>query len=649
MRRYLLHCGFAQLLVTVLACSISRAAVPDAIVGDVFELDYYGVNAAGIAAFSLGVIACNVGDAGLDWDGSTNRHPVFAQNMYRLRANRFEQIGMSWLKHGFFADPGELCSPPGSCQPDPMGKHLGPGCADTYTALMNGSPGLMGPRSQVNAHTGDFPIPVIAPPPPPVVGRRLQVHRDDINPALNVGAVYFVEAQIVAPDDAAAQQDDNNAAYRRLIIAGTNFFPTFALDGETIREEPAIRAWKMTDPTVVETAVRVPGEGLFILAARAEDLGNGRWSYEYAMQNLNSDRSARSFSLPIDPLANVTNIGFHDVNYHSGEPFDPTDWTGQVAGSLISWSTLSFDQNPNANALRWSTLYNLRFEADRPPVATMVRLDLFKPGALGFVTAPTIGPQHPPPDCNGNGLPDGCDLDCGMAGGDCDLPGCGLAADMDGNSVPDECDPDCNANDLPDGFDVGAGGSSTDCNANTVPDDCEADADGDALPDECDNCPLDPDNDADGDGICANVDPCPLETVDDADGDGVCAPDDQCANDPDKVTPGVCGCGIADADADNDGTFDCFDECPLDPLKTQPGACGCGVGEADSDADTVPNCFDVCAGDDDRIDLDHNGTPDCTQSIPTVSVWGLVVLALLLLVAAKCQALETRSCLAHRG
>lgn len=648
MRHRALRCGYLLLLLSLLGTRPVQAAVPDVITGDLYEISYFGFNASGIGAFALGTIACNIGDAGVEWVGTTNRHPVIAQNMYRLRANRFEQVGMSWLKHSFFAESGGLCSPVGSCIPDPQGLTLGPHCADAYTAVLNGSPGILGPRSQVNAHTGEFPYPFIAVPPQIMVGRRLQVHRDDFDPSMNAGAVYFVEGQYVTPDDAAAEQDDNNASYRRMQITGTIFFPVFTFDGETVREEPAIRAWKQNDPSVVETDVRVPGEGLFILAARAADLGNGTWEYEYAMHNLNSDRSARSFALPVDPDASVTQIGFHDVNYHSGEPFDGTDWPGSAAAGVISWSTLTYAENENANALRWGSLYNFRFVADRPPVASKVRIDLFKPGALSAVTADTIGPQHPPPDCDGNGVADACELDCGIAGGECDLPGCGQSTDMDGNSIPDECDPDCNTNGLPDGFDIN-GGMSLDCNSNTIPDECEVDADGDALPDECDTCPLDADNDQDGDGLCAESDPCPQDPDNDLDSDGVCAPQDQCPLDPEKIAPGICGCGTSDIDFDGDGAADCIDACPLDANKTSPGLCGCGVSDTDSDADTVADCDDVCPDTDDRIDLDHNSVPDCLQSIPTMSSWGLLILALLLLVAAKTHSPEACPCPARRG
>jgi len=45
-------------------------------------------------------------------------------------------------------------------------------------------------------------------------------------------------------------------------------------------------------------------------------------------------------------------------------------------------------------------------------------------------------------DCNGNGIQDECDIDCGPAAGPCDLPGCAQSADCNGNGVPDECDPE---------------------------------------------------------------------------------------------------------------------------------------------------------------------------------------------------------------
>jgi hypothetical protein len=62
-------------------------------------------------------------------------------------------------------------------------------------------------------------------------------------------------------------------------------------------------------------------------------------------------------------------------------------------------------------------------------------------------------------DCNGNGIPDECDLDCGEPGGPCDVPGCGQSDDCQPNEIPDECDV--------------AEGTSADNNGNGIPDECE--------------------------------------------------------------------------------------------------------------------------------------------------------------------------------
>jgi len=84
-------------------------------------------------------------------------------------------------------------------------------------------------------------------------------------------------------------------------------------------------------------------------------------------------------------------------------------------------------------------------------------------------------------------------------------------------------------------------------------------------------------------------------------------------------------------DADGDGLRDECDECPNDAAKIQAGICGCNVDDnADGDGDGVPDCSDECPGVDDAV-----FAPGCGDAIPTVSGWGLIVLALLLLTGAK--------------
>ncbi len=125
---------------------------------------------------------------------------------------------------------------------------------------------------------------------------------------------------------------------------------------------------------------------------------------------------------------------------------------------------------------------------------------------------------------------------------------------------------DCNSNGVDDVDEL----ADNDCNDNGIPDECDSDSDGDGVPDDCDLC----------------------------DGE-----DD-----------------LRDTDAD--GTTDCLDECPTDASKVEPGDCGCNNEESadcgievcadgDDDFDGVCNSEDVCPGQDDLLDLDGGGTPDC--------------------------------------
>ena len=107
----------------------------------------------------------------------------------------------------------------------------------------------------------------------------------------------------------------------------------------------------------------------------------------------------------------------------------------------------------------------------------------------------------------------------------------------------------------------------------------------------------------------------------DPDGDGFDDNCEACPQDPNKIEPGICGCGVSDDDSDGDATPDCQDGCPADPGKTAPGICGCGIED---------------------VDIDGDGTPDCAE-IPTVSFWGLIILAIGLLTLAKIRFRPTGS------
>ncbi|GEM_PF-1210813 len=581
---------------------------PDITVFSLPTVDSYGSGFPasapnGIAAFAVGTTSCNIGDTPASWysgidcslEARRNRHPVIGSGMFRLSDGRFEQIGLSWVKHGFFALNQNAC---GQCvEPIPedieAGYFLGVHCSDPYSALLNGSQAGLGPRSQINAFSGSFAFPPSLPPAQGTkIERRLQVHHEDLDPTTYPDALYFVESEYIAADDAFSGNGHNNCAYRKINMirpdpSMTNvlcpYHRRFPPDNvvhycaipaqSTVTEQPAIRAWQDFDPNVVETDLFTPEDpatsdaGLVILSAKATIATGGLWHYEYAMENVNSDRSVGSFRVTIPAGAIIENVGFHDVPYHSGnlavENQDGTDWEVTITDNTITWHTLPFAVKQNANALRWGTTYNFRFDINAVPQTTTAVVGLFKPKPTlpDQVTAETVGPAGGIIDCNNNGVADPCDVACGPECG----PNCGESSDCDFNGVPDDCEPDCNENDVADLCDV-AFGTSDDCNVNDVPDECEPDCDHDGVPNVC-------------------------EVVVDEDGDGVLDCDDSC---PFTTTtpPGACVCperglccfpiGICipdylrDACLDGGGTPDCG----LSPCRA-----GCLVGDGDRDGD----------------------------------------------------------------
>lgn len=194
------------------------------------------------------------------------------------------------------------------------------------------------------------------------------------------------------------------------------------------------------------------------------------------------------------------------------------------------------------------------------------------PGVCGCGVADTDSDGDSTADCD-----DECFEDPGkVKAGEC---GCGIAdTDTDGDGIAD-----CNDVEVCDGLDNDGDGEI----------DEGFDSDDDGIADcfdeeECDG------RDNNGNGL--------IDEGFDSDGDGTADCIDECDDDPHKVTPGICGCGVAEDDSDGDETVDCIDYCPDDPLKVDPGECGCDVLDTDSDGDHVADCDDEC--DDDPLKVE---------------------------------------------
>jgi len=405
-------------------------------------------NGVNITAYAVGTESCNRGDTPVAWydapGARENLHPVIAQNVFRLKSftqngatfQRFEQLGQSWLKHGFLSVNGNAC---GTCiQPPDGGDQLGVNCSDPYGSGLNGDPNLLGARSRVNAATGFFAMPVVKGNSTgnAAIRGRAQVPTADVT-AQPAGTRFYVDAHYVTQDDhqhvhpgqSVATNSLNNATWREINIQGGTGTPSFI--GANVQQQPGIFAWRAADANVTLVSADhddVPNpnnfvfpnttlRGRFWVAAKVTPMSGGLWRYEYAVYNLNSDRSAGSFSVPFPAGGVESDFYFRHPLSHSGEPFSNAPWTMTKANGRLNFSTESFGANQNANAIRWGTMYNFGFTANVAPTTGAASIGLFKPGtanAPAAIDAVNLPVPTVPPSCaadfNGDGTANPDDL-----------------------------------------------------------------------------------------------------------------------------------------------------------------------------------------------------------------------------------------------
>jgi hypothetical protein len=158
----------------------------------------------------------------------------------------------------------------------------------------------------------------------------------------------------------------------------------------------------------------------YIVSSKATSLGGGMFRYEYAVYNINSGRAGGSFSVPLPAAAVVSNVGFNAPISHSGEPYSNAPWSTVRSGNTIVFKTDDYNaSNPNANAIRWGTMYNFRFDTAVAPTTGDGTITLYAPGGAGEalvaigsgIDVPTV-PSGPTctQDYNSSGGVDGDDL-----------------------------------------------------------------------------------------------------------------------------------------------------------------------------------------------------------------------------------------------
>ena len=404
---------------------------PDVIVGDVEDVAQFDPAVGTQVGLAIGTDSCNNGDQPVDWFALPQTdHPVVPQNLYRMSGGanndaRFEQIGQSWMKHTFLALQGSVCGTCNTSPPCNPGPQLCPGCSDPYTSGLNGDQNSIGSRAWINPFTGSFLSTANnhSGHSHNGVSHRILVETSDLIPAQNSGASYFGEAAYISPHEYTWCQSHptqcnmfNNYSYRRFSVTGGPTSFNFPAVGSTVRMQPAIQAWAATNATVNQIEPDPGNDGRWLMGYKITNPSAGVWHYEYALFNMNLDRGIQSFSVALNAGVNVSNIGFHAPPQHPGwandgtlnsQGYSSTPWTVTQNTTSITWSTDTFAQNQNANAIRWGTLYNFRFDADQPPQSANATVGFFKTGSpmMVAIQAPAGGTPTPTPTATATPTP----------------------------------------------------------------------------------------------------------------------------------------------------------------------------------------------------------------------------------------------------
>jgi len=352
----------------------------------------------------------NVGSADVPWweqftpprpPYGNDQHPFLVWNLYRMdRHGRFEQIGVSGVKHAFFTVNANC--------PCPGGNILWTGCEDVYSAGNNDLDTFLAPRDEIVPASGrwgrcdslfdpDCDADQEGSSTNPFEN-RLRVMESDLAPSANPDARYFMEAWYVVRDDV---DIFNTMGWREISPAWNGSTWEFPVAGD-FNAGPALSAWvDPADPNAGESsALLVTDDGRVRVSVVVGELGGGNWRYDYVVMNHDFMRAATAGSepdlqilsntglnaveLPRVPGTNVSSIEFARANRSTGQ-----DWSTLSSGTAIRW------QNPGDTPLDWGTGFRFSVVADRPPGPVTFRL--YPEAAGAALGVATLGPELPEP------------------------------------------------------------------------------------------------------------------------------------------------------------------------------------------------------------------------------------------------------------
>ncbi len=397
------------LAATFAAGATHAIAQSNAVVGrdlaleDTWSLDMFvrgGTFPNGVGAMGAWTTCCNPGTSAVQFQQAMSPAHAFIHYMVVRESNgRFEQISnRGYVKHTFGSsnDPSSC----GSCAGPGRFSWVEIGCSDTYASSQAVDHYNLGPADEVDPWLGTW-VPACSytdrgdPPVAPAglcdsvrslthqqanqlnntIHNQMLVHDADLNVA---GATYWFQSGYLVPGEPEGNRG-NNIGSRQFTPSwnGSNWVTT---DGPNYLQGSILQRWSGAS---VSSAANGNDDGRFYVGVKVTGPVQGIYHYEYAVQNRDNNRGLGALRIPVCPSAQVTGLGFHDID------LDPLNqWSATKTGSEIVFTTTT-------NPLRWNTMFSFWFDTDAAPVTgSSLSLDQFDLGlgaATVFVTSTAPG------------------------------------------------------------------------------------------------------------------------------------------------------------------------------------------------------------------------------------------------------------------
>ncbi len=419
-----LHLLSSCVLVTAASAFAQSNAVPgtDVNLYEMGSASYYGREGDpypnGTIGFAFGHSMCNAGSVHIPWDfivgnQMQSTHPKIAFLVVKEVDGRMYQVSnRAFLKHSRFAFnfSSGACAPCQSGPPDTFRI----GCADTYGPGFNASQSSLGPTGEIDPWLGTFDsvgsyfdrgdpsvggaaatdnVYTLSPIGFGAVKNRVNCEESDLTGA----GTFRAQCHVVILGEP-LQNRANNLRSKAIDFNWGGSSWTVSTSGGSV-QGPVLTQW-----TGATTDIGGNGtdDGRFMVGVNVTGPVDGKWHYEYAVQNIDNSRGAATFRIPIAPGAIVDNVGVHDIDQD-----DSNDWSHQFSGDELTFSA-GVD-----NALEWNTIYNFWFDCSAAPVFGQTTLDQALPGP--GQSDVTVGARVPQGVLNAATAVLG-DSDCGGAG-----------------------------------------------------------------------------------------------------------------------------------------------------------------------------------------------------------------------------------------